>query len=444
MMLHTMLAVLKLGCSSQAANAHQNIKYAPYRRLLRGVLGLVSIMGGQLAVHAQNSETSVDNLSVSNLDNLRANTGMLTLHLATYTNTKRAQTHADRLSRQGFDAYIQTHSVQTHSAQNHNAQAYGTQPDDNRLADQQRWQVRVGCFLNEAAATYTSAPLQTLTGRSSTLVPLTADADVRVCVDHQLGFLLPEQWQLVAKTGWAVAFEVRLAGQVGYVIYSDAGWQIMQNLPPNDVLQPWLLAGVDASVVTASEISEANQSEANQLHRFASLSVASSHEAVDVVVYQLENGTHVANDARVAESMSTPTQPQATQPQVPTQDVTSEQDMTPEERALARSLARLPAQPQVSLRPQAVSDGAISDDVARAQSHQNTSLIHSHVNNQNLNISSLSQRIIIATGDLLWQSPSAVVVQGDGQIVSLVMFPPPQHGLAEAPRQQHQLETVND
>jgi hypothetical protein len=376
---------------------------------------------------------------------------MWTLHLVTHVSSQRARDITTRLNQQGFDAYVE---------------AYG-----NLEVGRQRWQVRVGCFLNEAAARHVATPLVTLTERQPTLVPLTTGADVRVCVEHQLGFLVPDQWQLFAKTAWAVAFEISLAGQTGYVVYSDAGWQVMQDVPTDAVLQPWLLADTTNTSINNTSINNAptsnapaNQAETNDIanppvnlsiadaeRRFGSVSETlagasdrilklSSEENVGAIVYRpvdevarVEGGlesTHSppdnqadgqVEDAHVDDSLSEGLQ--LAQPSV--------QHMTPEERALAASLARLPRQPQVSLQrtePLTQQDG----ESQAGQEHQD-------VPDKN----SLSQHIIIATGNLLWQSPSAAVVQTGGQVIAMVMFPPPQANLAQRDLVQSNLVQSN-
>ena len=128
-----------------------------------------------------------------------------TLQVGQYHDERRARTQVMRLRQLGFDAYLE--------------------PSFAGL-----FRVRVGCFLSPETARTVASLLQGRVDAVMVLTPLSADANVQVCTEQQIGFITPAAWGIQQVSPQGVVFWIQLAGQTGYVVYHE-GWHVSQDEP---------------------------------------------------------------------------------------------------------------------------------------------------------------------------------------------------------------------
>ncbi len=90
--------------------------------------------------------------------------------------------------------------------------------------------VRVGCFLQRHGAEALAALLAGNVTREAVAQPLTEGAGVSFCVSDDVGFVKPDQWEVVVNAPAQIAFRVQLRGHTGYVHMSGTEWRMLPEL----------------------------------------------------------------------------------------------------------------------------------------------------------------------------------------------------------------------
>lgn len=132
---------------------------------------------------------------------------------------REAQSTAAALKQRGFDAY-------TEFAMD---------------AGLQFVRVRVGCFVDRAAAESMVFALRGRITDTAAVVEATPGAPVAGCVSMSVGFLKPAMWDEVASPGLAPAFKVQVAGIEAHVAHTGVTWRVLQDgeaVPPVDPALP--------------------------------------------------------------------------------------------------------------------------------------------------------------------------------------------------------------
>ena len=317
-----------------------------------------------------------------------------TLHVGQYHNEQRARLQVARLQHMGFDAYLEP-----------------------SLAGLVR--VRVGCFLSPAAAHTTASLLQGRVDAVMVLTPLGSNANVRVCIDQQTGFITPGAWGILQANQQGVVFWIQLAGQTGYVVYHE-GWHVSQNEPrslmqqtsnPREQAAPaFEMAALETTGLAAAE---------------ASLPV--TVPVVDVVRYRfVETQQDVSPEPSLLAPVVAPAPPVSASNldthDLDTHDIdtsTSDTNASGVDAAasrLAASLARLPQRPRVSLQH--------TEPGTKPGSQPDTALTANEIaQSAGADVTQTFQQIIISSGDILWHNDHEVVVHQQGRLVSLQVVP---------------------
>jgi hypothetical protein len=95
------------------------------------------------------------------------------------------------------------------------------------VRDGQRFvRVRLGCYHEPDAAEELAALLRGWLGRPGVVVPRSADAPARACIDEEVGFLAPEGWR--QRAPGVPSFEVAVDGVRGLVRYRAGRWRLLQ------------------------------------------------------------------------------------------------------------------------------------------------------------------------------------------------------------------------
>lgn len=103
--------------------------------------------------------------------------------------------------------------------------------------------VRVGCFGSRDAAAQFARDLRGFVTAAAVPQPLGPGASPSACVDWEVGFVKPLQWE-IQRRGEEVVFRVELDGVVGFVRHDGQGWRLSQELP-TPVASPGARVGED-------------------------------------------------------------------------------------------------------------------------------------------------------------------------------------------------------
>lgn len=101
--------------------------------------------------------------------------------------------------------------------------------------------VRVGCYLQRAAAQAAADALAKNVTEQAVVAAMTPGAKVDGCVSEDVGFLKPASWQQVQAPGGLPTFHVRVAGHEADLVFDGSGWRVVQ-------------AGGPAPIATATSV----------------------------------------------------------------------------------------------------------------------------------------------------------------------------------------------
>jgi hypothetical protein len=106
--------------------------------------------------------------------------------------------------------------------------------------------VRVGCFGDRLSAESQQQELVRL-GYSQAIVMPFGSATTAVCIQREVGFVLPKQWSTYQSTSDHIVFWVSLNNHTSFIEYDGLRWRISQNgsdlnlSAGSEAVPPWLV-----------------------------------------------------------------------------------------------------------------------------------------------------------------------------------------------------------
>ncbi len=107
--------------------------------------------------------------------------------------------------------------------------AYDAYVDFAMFEGRQYARVRVGCFVDQGSAAAMAALLKASVTAEAVVAEASPNAPVGLCLRREMGFALPQGWDVLRSSPSAVAYRVEVMGQRGYMVFGSLGWQLAQS-----------------------------------------------------------------------------------------------------------------------------------------------------------------------------------------------------------------------
>jgi hypothetical protein len=129
-----------------------------------------------------------------------------TIQTVAYPDYRQAVETLEELQALGFDAYTE----------------FTISSDGRQFA-----RVRIGCFTDRHGAELFARSLRGVVVQQAVVQPLNAGASVSFCLESEVGFLKPGDWEVERQSNTEIVFRVQVAGYTGYIRRADGEWQLL-------------------------------------------------------------------------------------------------------------------------------------------------------------------------------------------------------------------------